>query len=282
MEVLSSHNPVVFQTDSPLVLDVYNNADNFLIEYNQEVNSNICAIYFSSNNIYYPNKPEVFEKAIVKGNRYEWFGTRVTYARKHIFIRDIQKQWYLTGINANYNTPDKLIQLLKQETEGYTVVTLGSSAGGFAAVLFGSLLAADTIISFNGQFELNSLLNTSTEDIDPILFRYRKQNKLTEYYDIVNFIQQPSNIFYFYSNKSKWDCEQKDHAAQKKINIISFDTDHHGIPFLKNNLPVILSSSKAELVKLANKKYHPLFFSVKIVGIIKTISGVYQQVMKKR
>ena len=83
---------------------------NFLIEYNENiVQKKICAIYFSSNDIYYPNDENTFRKKIVEKNFYEWYNTRIENAHKHIFIRDIHKQWYLSGINAEVNTPEKLL-----------------------------------------------------------------------------------------------------------------------------------------------------------------------------
>jgi len=48
--------------------------------------------------------------------------------------------------------------LLREESKRYSVITLGSSADGFAAVLYGQLLDAEIIYSFNGQFENNPLL----------------------------------------------------------------------------------------------------------------------------
>ena len=69
------------------------------------------------------------------------------------------------------NTIPLLLEWLKKETRGYEVYTVGSSAGGYAAVLFGYSLNAERIISFNGQFILYDLLSTSTPEINPILFQ---------------------------------------------------------------------------------------------------------------
>jgi len=268
----------VFQSDSDLVKHAYNTNNNFIIEYDESVQNDLCVLYFSSNNIYGQNTEASFKNNIISNNKFEWYGTRILNARKHIFLRDLIKQWYLTGISSIYNSPQLLYQFLKTETEGYTVTTLGSSSGGFAAVLYGSLLNADKVLTFNGQFEVFSLLETSNPSINPILFRNKNKSELTRYYDVRKFITSPDRIFYFYSTKSAWDKEQFESIKMKKINYTGFITSHHGIPFLKCNLPKILSLEKKDLLKMNKKSYHPLLFSIKMVGVFKTIKGLYNQV----
>lgn len=119
----------VFQTDSEIVRQVYEKQDNYLIEYDEAGPKDWCAIYFCSNDIYYPNTEEIFRKRIIEKNFFEWYHSRIKKASKHIFVRDIFKQWYLAGINARIDTPEKLTAFLRNETEGFHVVTIGSSAG---------------------------------------------------------------------------------------------------------------------------------------------------------
>jgi hypothetical protein len=274
--------PFVFQTDSDIVQKIYTENPNYLIEYSDNVSSrDYCAVYFCSHNIYYPNTEDVFTKRIVENNLYEWYNTRIQKSYKHIFVRDIFKQWYIAGINAEINSPEKLLEFLRQETKGYKVITLGSSAGGYAAVLYGSLLNANQVLAFNPQFELKSLLKRSNEDIDPLLFRL-KNKPVSIYYDIYDFINEKIDIYYFYSNKSDWDMEQYNHIKSLvKIHKISFSTTHHGIPFLKVNLPIILNLDKTKLTHLAKTSHNTWLFSFRIVGIRKTLFGLISQIYKK-
>ncbi len=271
----------VFQADSDIVKSVYKNNNNYLIEYDNNQNKDHCAIYFSSNEIYFPNNEKAFSRSIIEKNKYEWFGIRVPYAHKHIFLRDIQKQWYLTGVNSMIDSPGKLLAFLESETSGYKVIALGSSAGGFAAVLFGSLLKARLILSFNGQFQVSSLLKTSNESINPILFRLHRKGKLLDYFDLKPFLKESTNVFYFYSNGSRWDCEQRNHIQNENINMIEFSTGHHGIPFLKCNLPVILRMTEEQLSNLTGKAFSPLWFSIMTTGLINTVTGLIKQTIKK-
>lgn len=268
----------VFQTDSIIVNKVYQEQNNYLVEIDEKGDKEWCAVYFCSNDIYYPNTEEIFQKRIVEKNFFEWYHSRITKASKHIFIRDIFKQWYLAGINKNLNTPEKLIEFLKKETEGYKIVTIGSSAGGYAAILYGSFINTQYTLAFNPQFEIQSLLKRSTETINPLLFRIKDQR--TQYFDITKFICKGVKIFYFYSNASPWDIEQKNHINKNNPNLytIAFRTKHHGIPFLKVAIYKVINLNVEQLIALSKKNQGPIWFTIKMVGIKATLIGLYKQI----
>jgi hypothetical protein len=277
--------PFVFQSDAEIVKDVFENQPNYVIEYNEDVPREYCIVYFSSNAIYYPNNETAFRESVLKRDRFEWYRTRINYGYKHIFIRDIKKQWYIGGINAKIDSPQKMLEFLKKECSGYKSVFLGSSAGGFIAVIMGQLMNAARIYTFNGQFEILSLLEEENAAlIEPILYRNRNNTQLLPYYKAVDFIINPDSIFYFYSNKSKWDVAQSALINHLPIHKLSFDTNNHGIPFLKSNLPAVINLPETELRELSGKKMHPLVFSLKMVGLLKTMEGmksVFQFVLNK-
>ena len=272
------NNSSIFQIDSDIVKKEYNN-DNYLIEYDSNAkDKKSCVVYFSSNDIYFPNQEEVFEARIVSLNFFEWYKNRINGAYKHIFLRDIKKQWYIEGINAKINTPELLKAFLVEETKGFSTVMLGSSAGGYAAVLYGSILNVERVYSFNGQTELNSLIQTSSYSIDPLIFRYH-QTSLSKYFDLKEFINPKVSIYYFVSILSAWDKQQYDHI--KKLNIlkaIPFKTGHHGIPFLKAALPLVINLPAKELEKWVEKKHHPIIFSARLLGVSKTFAALNKQV----
>ncbi|SHJ61409.1 hypothetical protein [Pseudozobellia thermophila] len=274
--------PFVFQVDSDIVQDVYKHRDNFKIVVDEtSKDCSTCAIYFSSNDIYYPNEEAVFKKRIVEKDAFEWYGTRIATAYKHIFIRDVFKQWYLEGINSDLNSIEKVAAFLRKETAGSKIITLGSSAGGFAAVLFGSLLYADRVLAFNAQFEVKTLLSTSSPSIDPILFR-KKDTELFKYFDIKSMINGQVPIYYFYSNASEWDVKQYRHIKDVgTVCLIPFKTGHHGIPFIKNALPVVINLDDDKLRELSGRTHHPIVFSIKMIGLFEVIKGVYGQVRSR-
>lgn len=268
-----------FQVDSDIVQKAFREMPNYLIDYDNEASSkDYCAIYFSSNNIYTPNEEQAFRYRIVEKNSFEWYGLRVRKAYKHIFVRDIFKQWYLKGINADIDSPEKLYSFLRQETEGMKVICMGSSAGGYAAILYGSLLRAERVIAFNAQFELRSLLTRDGEAKNPLVYRvlnteYEKYLELPVVADMGN-----TDVFLFQSIKSKWDIFQDEYIKDSlPIHKIRFRSSIHGVPFLKVAIPSIYDMDSSELIKYEKKVNNPIVFTIKMVGIIKTITGFVQQ-----
>lgn len=113
-----------------LQLNKYTKDLNFRIEYTGKKHDCV-AIYLTSNNLFFPHNEEMFRKAVVEKDRYEWTKQKISYAQKHIFLRDIYKQWYASGINSTLDSIDKVVDWLKVEVKGYTrIVCLGSSGGG--------------------------------------------------------------------------------------------------------------------------------------------------------
>ena len=270
----------MFQIDSEIVRSVYINQPNYKIEYNNSCKANICAIYFSSNDIYYPNNEEIFRKRIVEKNFFEWYNTRIN-ARKHIFIRDIFKQWYLEGINAELDSPEKIFEWLKGETEGYEVVTVGSSAGGYSAVLYGSLLKAQKVIAFNAQFSLKAIADESGEKCNPLVYKY-KNNDRSKYFELKDKLSDSVNYFYFLSVGCEEDMLQNIKLFTPPIppisfNCLRFKTAHHGIPFLKVALVKVLNMGEKDLKGFTKKKNYPIWFTIRMVGVRKTITGFVLQ-----
>jgi hypothetical protein len=268
MEIKNTYS---FQVDSEIVKNFYETQNNYLIEYSKDIAKKYCIIYFSSNDIYYPNTEAAFRSQLISKNNFEWYKTRISIGHKHIFVRDIQKQFYLAGINSKLNSSQKLLHFLKDETDGYQTITVGSSSGGFASVTYGQLLNAVKIYSFNGGFEISSKLITSNERINPLIFRNKEDMKLRLWFDTRNFINNPSSIYYFQSTKSEWDLNQYSNVKDLSIHRIQFKNSRHGIPFLKTNLPFVLNCSTEDLQKMTGRIIHPLIFSFNTVGSIQTI-----------
>jgi hypothetical protein len=268
-----------FQVDSAIVKKA-RLWDNFLIINENKHTSTvpICAVYFSSNFLYFPNNEFCFKSNIIEKDRYEWWNLRYPAASKHIFIRDIYKQWYLHGINDKINSIEKLQYLLSKELVGYNSVFIGSSAGGFAAVLLGSLLNVERIFAFNSQFYLSDLLNTSNSKVDPLVFREQNNMAICKYYKLNSFIKNPGNVYYFLSNKSEWDVRQYDSVKNIGMNVISINTSVHGMPLLKNNLIELFKLTDLTLQSLTHQKLNPIGFSIKLIGFKKTAFFIVQMI----
>ena len=91
------------------------------------------------------------------------------------FLTDPQKRWYHKGIPGLSTNIPETVSYLETLVSGYKkVVFMGTSAGGYAALLFGSLLNVSTVIAFkpqtlltegnldNSYCDLKGLLNNTT------------------------------------------------------------------------------------------------------------------------
>lgn len=205
------------------------------------------AIYFSSNDIFFPDTEEEFKKTIINNDRYEWKINIVKRAQKHIYIRDLYKSWYLLGINRRLCTVESLAEFLKIESQGYDeIITVGTSSGGYAAILFGSLLRADLILAFCAQWSLYE------EDIEEKVKKNKKTEfaRIRQYYDIADIGDNP-NVFYFVSVLSDIDLIQLKHIKKaKSVHIIKILSSNHGISVPYDTLPFLLNSKRERLARI--------------------------------
>lgn len=108
----------------------YSELGNYKIEHTGE-GRECVAVYFTSNALFFPHDAEHFRHSVLEKDYYEWTRQKIRRATKHIFLRDIFKQWYARGINRHINSIDKLTEWLKQETNNYnSLIFIGSSGGG--------------------------------------------------------------------------------------------------------------------------------------------------------
>lgn len=89
---------------------------------------------------------------------FEFFKSTGTIPVKRLFVRDLLQAWYHRGIPGHGETlqesAESLRALVTENGVGRLVVA-GNSAGGYAALLFGTLLGADTVLCFSPQTVLD-------------------------------------------------------------------------------------------------------------------------------
>jgi hypothetical protein len=88
------------------------------------------------------------------GDAFELRKTLADFPVNAIYLRDLKHNWYLNGMPGAGEDVDGVYSFLKKMVETHQpskVFTLGASAGGFAALLYGSLLKADHILAFSPQ-----------------------------------------------------------------------------------------------------------------------------------
>lgn len=239
--------------DNDLVRSAYE-GNNFLICETGN-RSGRAIIFFSSNGIYYPNNEDVFVEYLAKGNDgYEWLHIAKhrkiqKFFQKIIFVRDIYKQWYVTGINARINNADKLLDFLQKEVKGLRVYTCGGSAGGYAAVLFGVLLQADNIFANSAQFLL-----LPTREYGPFIEEYAPDPSHSKYFDLVSLLPNQSKIFYIFPAQCPCDVFQYTHIRNLQgIYCLQIKSAVHGKTISGICWPFLLTMDTGECVRLYEK-----------------------------
>jgi len=85
---------------------------------------------------------------------FEFFKASGEIPVKRLFVRDLRQAWYHRGIPGHGADLDGVVAALGELLGEYDVerlVMVGNSAGGYAALLFGSLLGADVVLAFAPQ-----------------------------------------------------------------------------------------------------------------------------------
>lgn len=137
---------------------------------------------------------------------FEFFNLTQDYPVKKIFLRDLRQSWYQRGlpqVGANANAVLKYLQTEIAQHQLQKIVITGSSAGGFAALLFGYLLKVDLVLSFAPQTCIDTHTCFVLGDN-----RYRKQ--------IIKLYQYPHGQHKYY-NLSK--LFKSDHDLQTQFHI---------------------------------------------------------------
>ena len=81
-------------------------------------------------------------------------GTLAGLPLKKLFLRDLDKAWFLRGLRGVTRDVDQTVALLRTEIESLRprcVVFTGYSMGGFAALLYGALCGVDEVHAISPQ-----------------------------------------------------------------------------------------------------------------------------------
>lgn len=85
---------------------------------------------------------------------FEFFNSIADISCDKIFLRDFEQAWYQIGVDNELNSFEKVANYLKEtirKNKYDKVCFMGNSMGGYAAILFGSYLSVDQVISFAPQ-----------------------------------------------------------------------------------------------------------------------------------
>jgi pimeloyl-ACP methyl ester carboxylesterase len=98
---------------------------------------------------------------------FEFFTVTGDMPVKRVFVRDLYQAWYHRGLSEEAPSLEATAEFLRQiiaEQDVSRLVVAGASAGGYAALLFGALLGADTVLSFCPQTSIDPRRLEEMED----------------------------------------------------------------------------------------------------------------------
>lgn len=158
-----------------------------------------------------------------------------------LFIKDFKQVWYQYGNDElNANTVDDLviaIQELIRDINYSKIITLGTSMGGFGALLFGSLLQAESIIAFSPQTFIDRPNRQKYSD-----FRFLKHIRPLndnhpdkKYFDLINLDFSNSRVDIIYGEDDKLDIIHAARMDIHKFNVLHFPGGHVVIKELRND-----------------------------------------------
>jgi hypothetical protein len=89
---------------------------------------------------------------------FEFFSLAGGIPVKRLFVRDLHQAWYHRGMPGQGSTLTSVADSLRELIAGQEIerlVVAGNSAGGYAALVFGTLLEADVVLCFAPQTVLD-------------------------------------------------------------------------------------------------------------------------------
>lgn len=246
--------------------------------------NNKCAIYFTSHALYFPNTLKNFSYSIVEKDYFEWKKYLVPDTSRHILLRDPYKQFFINGIDSQFDTLEKLIAEISRLTKDYDTTAIGVSAGGYAAMLFTAILNFSRAISINGQYSLNEVISTERERAKNPIIVEKKNADESRYYEIADLIKtSPASYYSIMSRDSAEDKKQHTYiSGSSKVKVIALNTDYHGIPCFSENIPGLLNATNQKLNALtANSPYTLKQFSRALDGNLKTFKYLVARRLSK-
>jgi hypothetical protein len=98
---------------------------------------------------------------------FEFFRAAGELPVKRLLVRDLRQAWYHRGIPGHGSTIEEVadwLRALVEDNEVERLVVAGNSAGGYAAMLFGTLAGADMVLCFAPQTVLDLKVLADMDD----------------------------------------------------------------------------------------------------------------------
>mgnify|MGYP001265785958 CR=1 FL=1 len=154
-----------------------------------------------------------------------------------LFLRDIDRNYYLTGLKNSTNNLQETIDLIKKlsSVKRYRkIVSIGSSAGGFAAILFGQLINFTKVVAFNPQTVISKEKETILYDFFYTVEKCKELRNLNtsdslyqKCLNLKNLIPFKTNVDIHFSNLSREDKQHAEFIEHQNCKLIKYNSSSH-------------------------------------------------------
>lgn len=252
--------------------------------------SDTVCIFFSSNSLFSPNTYSAFQNSVIEKDRYEWENLAKNpevfkIAGTFVFVRDVYKNWWIEGLNGRYNTQSKMLDLMRDLTAGKRVLTVGNSAGGYAAILFGVQLGAERIYAFSAQINLH-IYNT----YHPIKYysAYLDERRAKAELELLPIIRNyQGKLYFFYPCLCQEDIDQARYLSNEKpdsCHMLPIRRRKHGSTVLPISILKFLSMPATQVDAVCQtyhgKQINPYDFLFRTSGFLTGIKYLVSQLVK--
>jgi hypothetical protein len=131
---------------------------------------------------------------------FEFLRSTAHFAAHKLYVRDFYQSYYhkgLHGYTQNIYETQNLIETFIHEHGIENLICVGHCAGGYASILFGSLLSADVVHAFSPQTFLN--VGQKLLHLDPSFHHYTRKMYAssfdTSYFDLNHLSPDPKTQF---------------------------------------------------------------------------------------
>ncbi len=187
---------------------------------------------------------------------FEFYNASKIIDEHKIFIRDFTQCWYQNGLPSISSDVYSTAQYIRGQIEDIgpdKTYFVGNSMGGYAAILFSTLVGTGDVVAFAPQTFISPFLRILHRDSrwkKQIINTYKKslfKRKVWNLRPVLLNLNQGRKISVFVSKADRLDYIHASHIADiHGVNIYEFDGGGHGIVKLlrdQGNLPAIMSGT---------------------------------------
>ncbi len=164
-----------------------------------------------------------------------------------VFVKDFKQCWYQQGLLALSNNTRSSVELIKKQipSRQEKVYTIGTSAGGFAAILFGVLLDVDKVIVFGPQTIVTKQVFQRFKGVDSRIADINFADELLDLKKLLETTQYKGSIHIHFANSNRIDRIAAERLKDfEQVHLHPWETNAHNVAgWLKkeNKLESILS-----------------------------------------